>query len=78
MVQRATAEHDRLHARLPLGHQTGECLGDLASGTFGGDMNTIHLVTASGVEDWPPASKRDVAERLARRIAAHLEEKAAE
>jgi phosphopantothenoylcysteine decarboxylase/phosphopantothenate--cysteine ligase len=49
-----------------------------ASGTFGGDMNTIHLVTASGVEDWPPASKRDVAERLARRIAAHLEEKAAE
>ncbi len=49
-----------------------------ASGTFGGDMNTIHLVTETGIEDWPPASKRDVAERLARRIAAHLEKKAAE
>jgi len=39
-----------------------------ASGTFGGDANTIHLVTAEGVEDWPPSSKHDVAERLARRI----------
>lgn len=48
-----------------------------ASGTFGGDMNTIHLLTAAGVEDWPPASKRDVAERLARRIAAHFEAKTA-
>ena len=25
-----------------------------ASGTFGGDRNTIHLVAAAGVEDWPP------------------------
>jgi phosphopantothenoylcysteine decarboxylase / phosphopantothenate---cysteine ligase len=38
-------------------------------GVFGGDANTIHLVSADGVEDWPPLSKRDVAERLAQRVA---------
>jgi phosphopantothenoylcysteine decarboxylase / phosphopantothenate---cysteine ligase len=43
-----------------------------ASGTFGGDRNTIHLVDAAGVEDWPALSKRDVAERLAARIGAHF------
>jgi len=43
-----------------------------SSGTFGGDSNTIHLVDAAGVEDWPVFSKRDVAERLARRIGAHF------
>ncbi|HKW55055.1 MAG TPA: bifunctional phosphopantothenoylcysteine decarboxylase/phosphopantothenate--cysteine ligase CoaBC [Stellaceae bacterium] len=49
-----------------------------ATGTFGGDANTIHLIDEAGVEDWPPLSKRDVAERLAQRIAAFLERKAAE
>jgi phosphopantothenoylcysteine decarboxylase/phosphopantothenate--cysteine ligase len=39
------------------------------TGTFGGDRNTIHLVDASGVEDWPAMTKREVAARLARRIA---------
>jgi phosphopantothenoylcysteine decarboxylase/phosphopantothenate--cysteine ligase len=39
------------------------------TGTFGGAENTIHLVTADGVEDWPRMSKADVAERLADRIA---------
>ncbi|HXQ50231.1 MAG TPA: bifunctional phosphopantothenoylcysteine decarboxylase/phosphopantothenate--cysteine ligase CoaBC [Stellaceae bacterium] len=49
-----------------------------ASGTFGGDRNTIHLVDDNGVEDWPPLSKHDVAERLAARIATFLDRKAAE
>ncbi len=40
-----------------------------ASGTFGGDHNTIHLVGADGVEDWPRMTKAEVAERLAERIA---------
>jgi len=39
------------------------------TGTFGGDENRIHLVTAEGVEDWPTLSKQAVAERLAQRIA---------
>jgi phosphopantothenoylcysteine decarboxylase / phosphopantothenate---cysteine ligase len=40
--------------------------------TFGGDDNTIHLVDAEGVEDWPVMTKRDVAARLADRIATAL------
>jgi phosphopantothenoylcysteine decarboxylase/phosphopantothenate--cysteine ligase len=43
-----------------------------ASGTFGGDRNTVHLVTESGIEAWPPLSKDEVAMRLARRIGEHL------
>jgi phosphopantothenoylcysteine decarboxylase / phosphopantothenate---cysteine ligase len=49
-----------------------------ASGTFGGDANTIHVIDESGVEDWPPLAKRDVAERLAERIARFFAPKAAE
>jgi len=38
------------------------------SGTFSGDSNTVHLVTADDVEAWPTMRKRAVAERLAERI----------
>jgi phosphopantothenoylcysteine decarboxylase/phosphopantothenate--cysteine ligase len=40
--------------------------------TFGGDINQVTLITASGAEGWQPASKAEVAQRLARRIAEHL------
>lgn len=40
------------------------------TGTFGGASNTIHLITAEAVEDWPTMSKEAVAGRLAERIAA--------
>lgn len=42
------------------------------TGTFGGADNTIHLVSAAGVENWPTMSKVDVANRLAERITKHL------
>ena len=42
------------------------------TGTFGGDRNTIHLVDGDGTEDWPDMTKREVAARLAERIAAAL------
>jgi phosphopantothenoylcysteine decarboxylase/phosphopantothenate--cysteine ligase len=42
------------------------------SGTFGGEHNTVHLVTDSGEESWPRLTKNEVAERLARVIAAHF------
>lgn len=42
------------------------------TGTFGGDSNTVHLVTQTGVEDWPRLSKLEVAARLAERIAQHF------
>ncbi|MEI8276269.1 MAG: bifunctional phosphopantothenoylcysteine decarboxylase/phosphopantothenate--cysteine ligase CoaBC [Hyphomicrobiales bacterium] len=43
-----------------------------ATGIMGGDRNTIQLVTASGVEAWPPQSKEDAAATLIARIAAAL------
>jgi len=42
------------------------------TGTFGGAENTVHLITAGGVEDWPRMTKRAVADRLAARIAEAL------
>lgn len=55
------------------------CANDVSpeTGTFGGDMNRVHLVTASGVEDWPALSKAQVGEKLARRIADHVAASAA-
>src|SRR6185437_3136605 len=42
------------------------------TGIMGGDRNTIQLVTARGIEPWPPQSKEDVAAMLIARIAAAL------
>ena len=42
------------------------------TGIFGGRENTIHLVSADGVEDWPRMSKTNVADRLAERISHQL------
>jgi phosphopantothenoylcysteine decarboxylase / phosphopantothenate---cysteine ligase len=44
------------------------------TGIMGGDANTVHLVTATGVESWPPQSKEDVARALVERIAMSLKE----
>ena len=43
-----------------------------AVGTFGGERNTVHLISASGVEEWPTLAKGEVAMRLAGRIALHF------
>jgi phosphopantothenoylcysteine decarboxylase/phosphopantothenate--cysteine ligase len=48
-----------------------------ATGVMGGDDNMVHLVTASGVENWPLMKKKDVATRLAQKIAEHLKGAAA-
>jgi phosphopantothenoylcysteine decarboxylase/phosphopantothenate--cysteine ligase len=47
-----------------------------ATGIMGGDSNTVHLVTAEAVEDWPPQSKEDVARALVARIAATFTDRA--
>jgi phosphopantothenoylcysteine decarboxylase/phosphopantothenate--cysteine ligase len=44
-----------------------------ATGIMGGSNNRVHLVTSTGVEDWPDMSKAEVAARLVARIAAHFE-----
>ena len=43
------------------------------TGTFGGDDNTVHLVTGAGSEDWPRLAKDEIAGRLTARIAAWFE-----
>jgi phosphopantothenoylcysteine decarboxylase/phosphopantothenate--cysteine ligase len=43
-----------------------------AAGTFGGERNTVHLISAQGVQDWPTLSKDRVAMQLAGAIALHL------
>ncbi|HYD08086.1 MAG TPA: bifunctional phosphopantothenoylcysteine decarboxylase/phosphopantothenate--cysteine ligase CoaBC [Reyranella sp.] len=42
------------------------------TGTFGGERNTVHLISAQGVQDWPTLSKERVAMQLAGAIALHL------
>jgi phosphopantothenoylcysteine decarboxylase/phosphopantothenate--cysteine ligase len=42
---------------------------DLTGGVFGADRTHVHLIHRGGREDWGPASKADVAARLADRIA---------
>ena len=46
---------------------------DVSGDVMGGDANAVHLVTAEGVESWEQASKRDIAARLAERIADALD-----
>ena len=45
---------------------------DVSGDVMGGAENAVHLVTESGVEDWPRMAKEEVARRLAARIAQAL------
>jgi phosphopantothenoylcysteine decarboxylase / phosphopantothenate---cysteine ligase len=45
-------------------------------GVFGGDQNTVQLVTGNSIENWPALSKQEVAERLMIKFTAMLVEKA--
>jgi phosphopantothenoylcysteine decarboxylase/phosphopantothenate--cysteine ligase len=45
---------------------------DVSGDVMGGARNRVHLVTADGVEDWPEATKEEVARRLIQRIAGEI------
>ena len=45
---------------------------NVGAGVMGGDENTVHLITDSGVESWPTMAKDEVALTLAKRIAGHF------
>ena len=47
------------------------------TGIMGGDRNTVHLITAHGVESWPELDKAQVAQRLVARAAEWLTENTA-
>ena len=46
-----------------------------STGIMGGDSNTIQLVTADGIEPWPPQSKEAVAAMLIERVATTMKER---
>ena len=48
---------------------------DVSGDVMGGADNSVHLVTANGVESWETMAKEAVADRLARRIAEELRER---
>ena len=45
---------------------------DVSGDVMGGDRNRVHLVSETGVEDWPDMTKSEVGARLAQRIADKL------
>lgn len=45
---------------------------DVSEGVFGTNRNIVHLVTKSGVEDWPELSKAEVATRIMEHLAGLL------
>jgi phosphopantothenoylcysteine decarboxylase/phosphopantothenate--cysteine ligase len=72
------AETDRIieHAKAKLARKGCDWIlaNDVSAetGVMGGDRNTVHLVTAQGVESWPQQSKEEVARTLVARIAETL------
>ena len=45
---------------------------DVSGDVMGGAHNQVHLITNSGTEDWPEASKDEIARRLIKHIAEEL------
>jgi phosphopantothenoylcysteine decarboxylase / phosphopantothenate---cysteine ligase len=72
----AETEHIIAHAKAKLTRKSCDWIlaNDVSAegGAMGGDRNTVHLVTAQGVESWPPQSKEEVARALVARIAETL------
>jgi phosphopantothenoylcysteine decarboxylase / phosphopantothenate---cysteine ligase len=67
LMANAQAKRERKHADWIVGNDVSP-----ATGIMGGEENTVHLITADGVEDWPRLAKSEVARRLAARVAAAL------
>jgi phosphopantothenoylcysteine decarboxylase/phosphopantothenate--cysteine ligase len=62
VVEHATAKRTRKGADWIVAN-------DVSGDVMGGDTNSVHLVTADGVESWARMPKSEVARRLADRIA---------
>jgi phosphopantothenoylcysteine decarboxylase/phosphopantothenate--cysteine ligase len=70
----AETEHVVDHARAKLAKKRADWIvaNDVSGDVMGGDANSVHIVSADGVESWERLPKDDVAARLADRIAAAL------
>ena len=65
MVQQAIAKRQAKNADWIVAN-------DVSGNVMGGHRNRVHLITADGVEDWPEASKEEVARHLVARVAQAL------
>lgn len=65
VVEHATAKRTRKGADWIVAN-------DVSGDVMGGDRNTVHIVTAEGVDTWAELPKEEVARRLAERIATAL------
>lgn len=61
VVKQATAKRGRKGADWIVAN-------DVSGDVMGGHRNRVHLVTQEGVEDWPEATKEEVARRLIERV----------
>ena len=70
----AETEHVVAHAQAKLLRKGCDWIvgNDVSGDVMGGAENTVHLVRAGGVEDWPRLPKDEVARRLAMRIAEEM------
>jgi phosphopantothenoylcysteine decarboxylase/phosphopantothenate--cysteine ligase len=70
----AETQDAEAHARAKLKKKGCDLIvaNDVSGGVFGADVNTVTLVARDGVERWEPASKAEVARRLAVKIAEEL------
>ena len=66
----AETENVVVHAQAKLARKGCDWIvaNDVSGDVMGGEANTVHLVTADGIESWERMAKEDVAERLAERV----------
>lgn len=67
LIENATAKRERKECDWIVANDVSP-----ETGTFGGETNTVHLITATGAEAWPAMQKTDVANRLVERISGHF------
>ncbi|MDE0879495.1 MAG: bifunctional phosphopantothenoylcysteine decarboxylase/phosphopantothenate synthase, partial [Sphingomonas bacterium] len=67
VIAHATAKRERKRADWIVAN-------DVSGDVFGGDANTVHLITADSTETWERLPKDEVATRLASRIADALKD----
>jgi phosphopantothenoylcysteine decarboxylase/phosphopantothenate--cysteine ligase len=72
LAENARAKLDRKGADLIVANDVSHGSGIGPAGVMGGDRNRVRIVAREGIEDWPEMTKVEVADRLARLVAARL------